>query len=112
MSRSRRVPVSIRLGALMIVSLVLSGAGGAHRPGAPKALSVHAALARCARSHKTRELVTVVGYFRHGPVLNGPTVLTGALFDSDRVPADAAQTQAALRYNHGLAFGVGMRSRL
>lgn len=82
------------------------------RAAAPRPLTVQAALTLCAHHRTPLSTVTVAGYFRAGPVLNGPIALIGGLFDRKSAPASAAASLDVLHYNHGLGLLVSNTSRL
>ncbi len=79
--------------------------------GAPAALTVRAALRLCDGSHHLHR-IAVRGYFRSGPILNGPTVVDGALFDSDTVPGMNAGFNEYVSQYHGMGFSVSNQSPL
>lgn len=67
-------------------------------------ITVHDGLKLCLAPPRHNRLVTIVGYFRSDPVLtNGPTMVRGALFDSNYVPDDAA---SQVRTYRGIFFAV------
>jgi hypothetical protein len=67
-------------------------------------MTIHAAAQLCQRAHVDRQYrIAVLGFFRPGPENHGPDPISGALFDSDTVPRDAAVHIA--KY-HGIPFGI------
>jgi len=79
---------------------------------APRPLSVRTALSLCHDNQAAAYSVTVTGYFRPGPVPNGPIVLIGGLFERNTVPTSAARSLDDLVYYHGLGFTVVNTSHL
>jgi hypothetical protein len=90
-----------------VMLLLLSACVGSRSAFTPQPISVATALHPCTSGYGTWQVRTVVGYVRHGAVLNGPTAFIGVLFDSNAVPEDAGETQAIIAYDHGWEFGVG-----
>lgn len=102
--------------AIAMLSLVLSPAVSAHASSRAadktRVLSVRQALLVCSHAASTGYAeVYVQGYFRNGPITDGPTRLAGALFDLDTVPLDADLGLNFVQY-HGLRFGISNVSPL
>jgi hypothetical protein len=78
-------------------------------------LTVHQAFLTCARSTAQHRNVSVVGYFRVGPLTDGPPHINGLLFDSNKV-----RIPSNINWNHwsrillrlqGLSFIYGVGNR-
>jgi len=91
------------------ICAVVESAVPAHAAPKYQPMTIHAAVQLCSGSHHRTYDVAVHGFFRPAPPNHGPFALDGALFDSDKVPADAAQH---VRVFHGLNFAIGDTSRL
>lgn len=114
MYTTRLIRVSVLLLALAASALSASVRIGhtADAASAPRPPTVQAALSLCRHHRAPARPVTVTGYFRSGPVLNGPIVLIGGLFERNTVSISAAKSLDALLRYHGLGFSIDMTSRL
>lgn len=102
----QRVGMSRSPAAVFLIALIFSCAAAApvHAATKYRHLTLRAAVQLCQRSRLDRSYrIAVTGFFRSGPENHGPDPINGAIFDSDRVPPDAARH---IRKYHGVAFGA------
>lgn len=107
--RSRFVIILLVVAWLVAASIRIPNVSAARRSSPYWSTTIQSALQMCLRSRGRQYRIAVRGYFRPGPLSHGPPVISGGLFGSDRVPADAGRHVFA---NHGLLFGVSIVSPL
>jgi hypothetical protein len=110
----RIVPLILVFFTMLALPTVSRAESNLHAPRV-HALTVHQAFLTCARSTAQHRNVSVVGYFRVGPLTDGPRHIDGLLFDSNkvRIPANINWDHASrvLRQLRGLSFIYGVGNR-
>jgi hypothetical protein len=107
--------VGVGLAAILSLVVLPTVSRAAPESDTPRmhALTVRQALLRCAGSTAQDRNVSVVGYFRWGPMTDGPPYIGGLLFDSNkvRIPATINWDHNPPVLRQGLSFIMGYAQR-
>lgn len=108
----RIVPLVLVFFTMLALTTVSRAESDLHAPRVP-ALTVHRAFLTCTRSTAQHRNVSVVGYFRFGPLTDGPPHIDGLLSDSNkvRIPANINWDHASRFLHQGLSFNYGVGNR-
>jgi len=94
-----RLPASL---SLLVLAVLLTDIRPTQAALRYRHVSIRAAAQLCGKSQSARSYrIAVTGFFRPGSENNGPDPINGALFDSNRVPQNAA---LHISKYHGILF--------